>query len=140
MVGGETSRDRTEASSESTQALKRAAVEFLKLVVAGQIDEAYRTHVDIAGKHHNPFFPSGFQALQEAMKDDHTRFPRKRLEIKNVLGDGDRVAVHSELIQEPGGRAFAVVHLFRFHQERIVELWDCAQPVPENTPNGDGMF
>jgi hypothetical protein len=34
---------------------KQAAVEFLQLVVAGRIDEAYQKHVDLQDKHHNSY-------------------------------------------------------------------------------------
>lgn len=34
----------------------------------------------------------------------------------------------------------AVVHLFRFEGNLIVEMWDIGQPVPESTPNENGMF
>ena len=29
---------------------------------------------------------------------------------------------------------------FRFQGDRIVELWDLGQPVPEKSPNENGMF
>lgn len=34
----------------------------------------------------------------------------------------------------------ALVHIFRFEDDRIVELWDLGQPVPEDSPNENGMF
>src|SRR5512147_938822 len=97
---------------------KQAATNFLQLVVEGNIEEAYRRYVDPKGKHHNPFFPAGFPALKQAMIEDHARSPNKQIRIKNVLGDGDLVAVHSHLAQEPGDRGMTVVHLFRFRSGR----------------------
>jgi len=32
------------------------------------------------------------------------------------------------------------VHIFRFEGERIAELWDLGQPVPDGSPNEDGML
>ncbi len=119
---------------------KQAAVQFLQLVVAGRIEEAYKKHVDMAGKHHNAFFPAGFSALQKAMTEDHNRHPGKKLDVRNVLGDGDVVAVHSHLIPAPGEKGMTVVHLFRFDRGRIVELWDCGQLIPADSPNSDGVF
>jgi predicted SnoaL-like aldol condensation-catalyzing enzyme len=124
----------------NTQARKRIAVQFLQLVVAGSIDEAYEKHVDLGGKHHNPFFPSGFPALKKAMIENHVKFPNKQLTVKNVLGDGDRVAVYSHIVLLAGEPGMAAVHLFRFHGDKIVEMWDCGQPVPADSPNEDGMF
>ena len=119
---------------------KDAAVKFLQLVVAGQIDEAYRKYVDLRGKHHNPFFPAGFSALKKAMMENHVQFPSKQLTVKNVLGDDDLVAVHSHIVLRPGETGLAAVHLFRFHGDRIMEMWDCGQPLPADSPNEDGAF
>ena len=122
------------------QGFKRSAVDFLQLVVAGRIDEAYRKHVNMQGKHHNPFFPAGFPALQKAMADNHVEMPNKRITVKNVLGDGDLVAVHSHLVLSPGGNEMAVVHMFRFQGDRVIEMWDCGQQLPADSPNKDGAF
>jgi predicted SnoaL-like aldol condensation-catalyzing enzyme len=124
----------------NTQARKRIALQFLQLVVAGSIDEAYDKHVDLGGKHHNPSLPAGFPSLKKAMIENHVRFPNKQIIVKNVLGDSDRVAVHSHIVLRAGEPGMAAVHLFRFHGDRIVEMWDCGQPVPADSPNEDGMF
>ncbi|VVB84857.1 SnoaL-like domain protein [uncultured archaeon] len=119
---------------------KQAAVQFLQLVVAGSIDEAYQKYVDMRGKHHNPFFPAGFPALKKAMIENHKQFPNKQLTVRNVLGDGDLVAVHSQIVLNPGETPIAAVHLFRFDGNKIVEMWDCGQPLPDDSPNEDGAF
>jgi predicted SnoaL-like aldol condensation-catalyzing enzyme len=41
---------------------------------------------------------------------------------------------------KPGDLGVALVHIFRFADGRIVELWDVGQPVPEESPNQYGMF
>lgn len=115
-------------------------MEFLQLVVAGKIDEAYQRHVDMNGKHHNPYFSAGFPALKKGMIENHVQFPGKQLTVKNVLGDGDLVAVHSHIVMRTAESGIAAVHLFRFQGDRIVEMWDCSQPVPADSPNGMGHF
>ena len=124
----------------NTQARKQAAVQFLQLVVEGRIDEAYQMHIDMNGKHHNPFFPAGFPALKKSMIENHAQFPSKQLSVKHLLGDGDLVAVHSHIVLRSGEPGIAAVHLFRFQGDRIVEMWDCGQPLPADSPNEDGMF
>jgi predicted SnoaL-like aldol condensation-catalyzing enzyme len=62
------------------------------------------------------------------------------LEIQRTLEDGDLVAAHSCVRQKPGELGAAVVQIFKFQDDRIVELWDMGQPVPENSPNENGMF
>jgi predicted SnoaL-like aldol condensation-catalyzing enzyme len=126
--------------TDHAQTRKDAAVQFLQLVVAGRIDDAYEKHVDMRGKHHNPFFPAGFPALKKAMIENHVQFPNKQLAVKHVLGEGDVVAVHSHIVLHSGDPGIAAVHVFRFHEYKIVEMWDVGQPVPAATPNKDGAF
>lgn len=126
--------------ANDSESNKNAAVGFLQLVVAGRTEEAYERYVDMHGTHHNPFFPAGFSELRGAMMENHVRFPTKQLLVKHVLADGDMVAVHSRLIMRPGEGGMMVVHLFRFLGNRIVEMWDCGQPVPADSPNKDGAF
>lgn len=42
--------------------------------------------------------------------------------------------------QELEQRGVAVVHIFRFVEGRIAELWDLGQAVPEASANPYGMF
>jgi predicted SnoaL-like aldol condensation-catalyzing enzyme len=63
-----------------------------------------------------------------------------RIRVVNVLADDSLVATHSHIILQPGEAGIVAVHLFRFHDNRIVELWDCSQPVPVDSPNTDGIF
>ncbi len=117
---------------------KEKALDFLQLVIAGKIDAAYQAYVDMQGKHHNPFFPAGFTALKTAMLEDQARSQDKQITVVNVVAEGDLVAVHSHL--KRGADDMAVVHLFRFKDGRIVELWDCGQTLLGNSPNSDGAF
>ena len=64
--------------ADHARARKQAAVQFLKLVVAGSIDEAYEKYIDMQGRHHNPFFPAGFPALKKAMTENHVQFPNRQ--------------------------------------------------------------
>jgi predicted SnoaL-like aldol condensation-catalyzing enzyme len=119
---------------------KHSAVQFLKLVTAGRIDEAYQEYVDMKGKHHNCYFPAGFPALMKAMIDNHKQSPVKKYTVKNVIGDGNLVAVHAHLVLNQKGDGMVVVHLCRFEGDKIVEFWDCGQAIPAEMPNNDGAF
>jgi predicted SnoaL-like aldol condensation-catalyzing enzyme len=119
---------------------KQDALTFLEMVIAGEIDDAYLKYAAKEGKHHNPFFQAGFDALREAMKENHVKYPLKQLTIGHVISDGDLVAVHSHLVLRKGEAGMVVVHLFRFQGDKIIEFWDVGQPVPENSLNTDGMF
>lgn len=127
--------------SVQAQTKKQTAVEFLKMVISGDIEDAYARFVDVRyGRHHNPFFAAGFPSFKEAMIQDHGQFPNKRLVIKNVLQDGDLVAVHSHLILNDGMKNMSTIHMFRFQDEKIAELWDFGQEIPADSPNVDGAF
>ena len=119
---------------------KEIAVQFLKLVIAGEIDKAYNDYVDAKGKHHNTYFSAGFSVLKEGMKENHVQFPNKQFNIKNILGDGDMVATHSHLVFNEGEPGMIVFHLFRFQDNKIVEMWDCGQPIQADSPNKDHAF
>ncbi len=128
------------SDKNSTQANKDAAVQFLQLAVAGRIEEAYERFVDMRGKHHNAYFPAGFAALKNGMVQNHVQFPNEEITIKSVIGEGDRVAVQSHVVHTRGKEEFATMHVFRFENGKIVELWDYGQPVPPDSKNADGMF
>jgi predicted SnoaL-like aldol condensation-catalyzing enzyme len=122
------------------QAHKESAQDFLQLVIAGSIDEAYESYVNMRGKHHNVHFSSEFASLKKGMIENHAQFPNKRLMVKNVIGEGNLVAIHSNIILKSGEPGMAVVHIFRFADEKIVEVWEIGQAVPADSPNRSGAF
>ena len=113
---------------------------FLTLVAAGHVREAYDRHVSPDFRHHNPFFRGDRESLLRAMEENAVKHPHKELEIKTALEDGDMAMIFSRVRLEPGEAGVAVVHIFRFDGENIVELWDVGQPVPPDSPNENGMF
>ena len=119
---------------------KDAAIDFLTLVASGKVSEAYRRHVGAGFRHHNPHFRGDATSLKVAMEENAAKNPNKVLEIQRTLQDGDEVAVHSRVRQNPADRGGALVHIFRFEGDRIVELWDVGQELPENAVNENGMF
>lgn len=122
-------------------ALKYAALDFLKLAAAGNVDEAFERHVvDSNFRHHNPGFRGDAAALREAMQANARQNPDKRLEVQRALQDGNEVMVFSRVRQREDDRGAAVIHLFRFEKGMIAELWDVGQAVPEESVNEHGMF
>jgi predicted SnoaL-like aldol condensation-catalyzing enzyme len=123
-----------------TEDNKKSAAEFLQMVTRGEIDAAYEKFVNMSGKHHNAYFAAGFPALIQAMKKNENQFPGKQFKIKNVLASDDLVGVHSHVILKPGELEISAVHILRFKNGKIIEMWDIGQPIPNNNPNKDGMF
>src|SRR5512143_1783187 len=119
---------------------KDAAIAFLQLASSGKVREAYLNFVGAGFKHHNPFFEGSAEALMIAMEQNARQNPDKHLEVKHALAEGDLVAVHAHVRHKPEEAGAAVIHIFRFENGRIVELWDVGQPLLEESPNQYGMF
>jgi predicted SnoaL-like aldol condensation-catalyzing enzyme len=119
---------------------KKDAVEFLQMVVTGDIEKAFEKYVDMGGKHHNFFCLAGFEGLKKGMIENDAQFSHKNFIVKHILGDGDLVSVHSHLVLKPGELELATNHIFCFKNGKIVEFWDLAMPIPKDLPNKDGIF
>ena len=119
---------------------KDIALSFLHLAATGRAREAYEKYAGPNFKHHNPHFDAAPTALIDAMDANARQFPKKRLEVKLALEEGPLVSVLSHVRHTSDESGFAVVHIFRFDGDRIAELWDLAQEVPEHSPNANGMF
>ncbi len=119
---------------------KQSAIEFLRLVAAGKVQDAYDKYVGSSFRHHNAYFGGDAGSLKAAMQENAIKNPNKAFEVQRALQDGDLVAVHSRVKQNPSDLGFAVVHILRFEGGRIAEMWDVGQPVPAQSPNVHGMF
>jgi predicted SnoaL-like aldol condensation-catalyzing enzyme len=120
---------------------KEAAMSFLKMAGMGQVEEAYVRYVAPSFTHHNQYFKGDRQSLLKAMQEASKTSPNKSIEIKRVYEDGDTVVTHSLVTrQDPEAPDIAVVHIFRFEKDRIVELWDLGQPISKDSLNENGMF
>ena len=123
-----------------TNKIKDAAVSFLEMASSGKVREAYSKYVGEGFRHHNPFFEGSAESLQEGMEENAKQNPDKVLEVKRVIAEGDFVVVHALVHHKPDDLGVALIHIFRFENGRIVELWDLGQPIPEQSPNQYGMF
>ena len=119
---------------------KDTAVSFLRLVGCGKVRDAYDRYVAASFRHHNGFFRGDRESLMKAMEENAEKNPEKVLEVKRTLEDGNYVAVHSHIRQHAQDRGGAAVHIFRFENDRIAELWDVGQEIPQDSPNEHGMF
>jgi predicted SnoaL-like aldol condensation-catalyzing enzyme len=119
---------------------KELAIGFLHTVVANKVREAYEKFIAADFIHHNQYFKGDRQSLMLAMEEAHRENPNTKITIEQVFEDGDRVVIHSLVKHQPEDMGFAVVHIFRFHDQQIVELWDLAQAIIENSPNENGLF
>jgi predicted SnoaL-like aldol condensation-catalyzing enzyme len=126
-------------TSAATSA-KQTALEFLRQCSAGHAREAFHKYAGPGFRHHNPYFADDPDTLANAMDENAEQNPHKVFEILRALEDGDLVAVHSRLRMQPDGADIAVVHILRFANDRVVELWDIGVAAPKKSPNEHGMF
>lgn len=117
---------------------KEIATLFLKLAGTGKVQEAYDKFVSPDFIHHNQYFKGDRESLLRAMEEAHKTSPNKSIDIKNVYLDGDTVVTYSHVIKED--MEIAVVHIFRFASDKIVELWDLGQIIEKDSPNENGLF
>lgn len=120
---------------------KDAATTFLKMASAGKVQAAYDQFIAPSFIHHNQYFQGDRQSLLDAMREASETSPNKAIDIKYVYEDGDTVITHSHVTrQDPAAPDVAVVHIFRFEGDHIVELWDVGQLISKQSPNKNGLF
>jgi predicted SnoaL-like aldol condensation-catalyzing enzyme len=122
-----------------TNSHKAAAELFLKLACS-DVERAYRELTAPNFRHHNVWFPPDAESLKKGMEENLRQHPEKKIEIKQSIEEGDRVAVISHVTFGPNDRGYALAHVFRFEGDRIAEMWDLGQEIPENSPNTNGAF
>lgn len=120
---------------------KEIAKSFLRMAGSGDVKSAYDKFVDPYFIHHNQYFKGDRQSLLTAMEEASRTHPNKAIEIMYCYEDGNTVITHSLVIKNnPNDQPVAVVHIFRFIENQIVELWDLGQPISKDSPNENGMF
>jgi predicted SnoaL-like aldol condensation-catalyzing enzyme len=124
----------------ATKRNSEIATEFLAMAASGSVQEAYARHVADSFTHHNAYFPGNRDSLLAAMEQSAASEPNKSFTVKQVIASGDRVAVLSHLQRAQTNQEYAVVHILRFEDSKIVELWDIGQEIPQDSPNTLGMF
>lgn len=119
---------------------KEIALDFLQLAAKGDSREAFNKYVASNFKHHNVYFKGDAETIMTAMEENAKQVPDKIFEVKRTLQDGDLVAVHSHVRPTPESLGYAVMHIFRFENGKIAEMWDFGQEVPADMINENGMF
>jgi predicted SnoaL-like aldol condensation-catalyzing enzyme len=120
---------------------KESAVLFLTMAGSGDSEEAYARFIAPDFVHHNQYFRGDRASLKSAMADAHEKSPNKRVDVKQVFEDGDFVITHSRVVRrDPSEQDVAVVHIFRFEGDKVVELWDLGQLLSKDSPNENGAF
>ena len=82
---------------------KNIALQYFGLVSQGKFKEGLRFFSSDC-KTHNPFIAGNMDVLTDAMNAANTegssKYPEAEFAVKNVLADGDLVAVHTQLLSK----------------------------------------
>ena len=117
------------------------AAAFLKMAGGGDVKAAYDKFIAPDFFHHNQYFKGDRQSLLTAMEDAHKSQANQSVEVKQIFEDGDFVITHSRVTRaDPQQAPIAVVHIFRFKGDRVVELWDLGQELISDSANENGPF
>ena len=90
---------------------------------------------------HSAVVPDGFDGLMSLVAQFDTQFESYSVEVKRLIAEDDFVWAHCHYRygpSDPLGKA--IVEIFRFEGERMVEHWDVIQDVPTASANSNGMF
>ena len=119
---------------------KEKALSFLSLAAKGNAREAFEKYASRNLIHHNAYFPADPYVLMEAMEESARMNPNKIFQVQRALEEGELVAVHSYIKQHPEDIGAVVMHIFRFSDDKIAELWDFGQMLPDEQINKNGML
>lgn len=118
-----------------------AAKDFLDMIVNKRmVKEAFAKYVGTKYIQHNPQVPDGVDGAIAGLGGMLQAMPAVKIEFKRVLADGDYAVVHHHLKPTPEDRGTAIIDIFRFEGDKIVEHWDVLQPVPEKAAHNNTMF
>lgn len=114
------------------------AIKFIQTCAMESPKKAFETYVNPNFKHHNQYFPGDRDSLMNAMIEADKTHPNKSFNVKQVFENEDRVAVFSQVVKDE--MEIAVVHIMRFENGKISEMWDVGQIIDPASPNEFGVF
>ena len=120
---------------------KKIVTSFYKLAFTDhKAVEAANRYIGDKYIQHNPRVPDGKQAFIDFFVPFFKQHPDQRGEIKQVIAEGDLVALHVHAKTDKADRGRAIVDIFRVENGKIVEHWDVIQDIPEKSANQNTMF
>jgi predicted SnoaL-like aldol condensation-catalyzing enzyme len=132
--------DRAKGTATQLDANRSIAVEFMTAAATGHAREVMERYAARDFVHHNLGFRSDARSLAIAMDDNPRENPDRTFEVLRTIAEGQLVAVHSRVQHNRDAPLAALVHIFRFEDGHIRELWDIGQDVPPDSPNEAGPF
>jgi predicted SnoaL-like aldol condensation-catalyzing enzyme len=128
------------AETEQEAMNKKIVLDFYDKAINQKDFEAASEHLGDTYIQHNPLAADGPEGLKAFLEYAKANLADYRTEFKRVLADGNFVVVHAHARANPEDRGTAVMDIFRVENGKVVEHWDVAQPIPEESNNDNGMF
>ena len=119
---------------------KDIATLFIHETSSGHVEEVFNAHVCLDFIHHNIYFKGDRQSLIDAMTESAKTFKDRTVKVFQVLEEKDMVMTHSHIVMVPGQIEVIAIHIFKFVDNKIVEMWDITQLGPEEVVNENGLF
>lgn len=119
---------------------KKTAIAFYEAAINRKDFAAASAYLGGQYKQHNPTAQDGPEGLKAFIDFLKSKFPMQKGEIKQVIAEGDKVALHVHSTRGDGTPGRAIVDIFRLKDGKIVEHWDVIQDIPEKSANTNGMF
>ena len=121
---------------------KAVVLDFYELAFnQHKLQEAVDKHVGSQYIQHNPNVGDGAQAFINTFAKILQANPQRRSQVKQVIAEGDLVALHVFSQNNPQDRGTALVDIFRVESNgKIVEHWDVVQAIPAQSANSNSMF
>lgn len=129
-----------EVSTATLEANKKTAVAFYDAAINRKDFAAAAGYLGAQYKQHNPTAQDGPEGLKAFIDFLKAKFPTQKGEIRQVIAEGDKVALHVHSTRGDGTPGRAIVDIFRVQNGKIVEHWDVIQDIPEKAANTNGMF
>lgn len=130
----------SDAQDRQTESNREIAIDFLTRAARGEARDAMGRYAAPDFLHHNPWLAPDAESLASAMDANARENPQKELHVQRTIAEGPLVVVHARVQHGPGEQPAAVVHIFRFEDGRIREMWDIGEETPAESPNTAGMF
>ncbi|MFJ9900882.1 nuclear transport factor 2 family protein [Streptomyces sp. NPDC091280] len=119
---------------------KFVAVDVIKGLFERGDTEVVDRYVSADLIQHNPTLPNGTGAFKKLGVSFHQQYPSLKVDIRQVIAEGDLVLLRSHITLSPEDRGNAFFDIYRFQGGKIVEHWDVNQAVPATSVNGNDMF
>jgi predicted SnoaL-like aldol condensation-catalyzing enzyme len=128
------------AAPAQLAANKRLVVAFYDAAINRKDYDLAVTFLGPEYKQHNPTAGDGAAGLKSFIEFLKAKFPTQHGDIKQIIAEGNLVALHVHSTRGDGTAGRAIVDIFRVANGKVVEHWDVIQDIPEKSANVNGMF